>query len=254
MATVFIAVVLVCGFIFVNLSFSKRYRYKRSDGWDAYFFVAAWGFVFVFLGWLLCSLLSVAGFLRYISNETGFTYHYFSNVISLSTEKVVDGKEVKILLWMVISIILSLLCGICSKIWMSIRDHKWDALAKAVGTNPFESMIMEASVRQFPLIVSLGSKKFYVGLVICPALEHGESEYLELTPLLSGYRNKDNLTINITTNYHQHYIDSGIFSGSGASFGRLTINDFRVVIPKSEIETLSFFDIDTYQKFKNIEE
>ncbi|WP_320406743.1 hypothetical protein [Escherichia coli] len=46
MATLLLAVILVSGFIYVNLSLSTRYRYKRSNGWDAYFFVAAWGIVF----------------------------------------------------------------------------------------------------------------------------------------------------------------------------------------------------------------
>ncbi|MDX7715155.1 hypothetical protein [Aeromonas caviae] len=256
MATVFIAVVLVCGFIFVNLSLSKRYRYKRSEGWDAYFFVASWGFVFVFIGWLSCSILSVTGALRALSNLTGFTYHHFSHVISISTDAdgVVDGKEVKILLWMVVSIMLALICGCVSKLWTLIGDKKWDALAKAVGSNPYEVMLMEASARQVPVIVTLGSKKFYVGLVICPAFEHGESEYLELIPLLSGYRNKDNLTINITTNYRQHYLESGISAGLGTAMNRLTLNDFRVVAPRSEVETISFFDLDTYQKFKDLEQ
>lgn len=255
MATVFIAVVLVCGFIFVNLSLSNRYRYKRSVGWDAYFFVAAWGFMFVFLGWVLCSVLSVTGFLRVLSNTTGFTYHYFSHVISLSTDtdNVVDGKEVKVLLWMVVSIMLSLIFGGISKLVTFFGDKKWDVLAKAVGSNPYEAMLMEASARQVPVIITLGSKKFYVGLVICPAFEHGESEYLELIPLLSGYRHKDNLTINVTTNYRQHYLESGIHAGLDAGMRGLTLNDFRVIAPRSEIETISFFDLDTYQKFKELE-
>lgn len=94
----------------------------------------------------------------------------------------------------------------------------------------------EASARQFPIIATLSSRKIYVGLVTCPALENGLSEHLEILPLLSGYRDKDDLTINITTNYHQHYLDSGVISG----MSRLNIQDFRVLLPKDEVETISF--------------
>lgn len=68
--------------------------------------------------------------------------------------------------------------------------------------------------------------------------------------MLSGYRDKDDLTINITTNYHQHYLESGVISG----MSRLNISDFRVLMPKDEIETISFFDTETYEKFKRDEE
>jgi hypothetical protein len=108
---------------------------------------------------------------------------------------------------------------------------------------------MEASARQFPIIATLSSRKIYVGLVTCPALENGLSEHLEILPMLSGYRDKDDLTINITTNYHQHYLESGVIGG----MSRLNIQDFRVLIPKDEVETISFFDTETYNKFKEDE-
>ncbi|WP_244665003.1 hypothetical protein [Candidatus Symbiopectobacterium sp. 'North America'] len=81
-------------------------------------------------------------------------------------------------------------------------------------------------------------------------MPNGSSEHLAILPMLSGYRDKDTLTITITTNYHQHYLESGVISG----LSRLNINNFRVLIPKDEIETISFFDTDTYNKFKENEE
>ncbi len=58
------------------------------------------------------------------------------------------------------------------------------------------------------------------------------------------------LTISITTNYYQHYLDSGVIGG----MSRLNIQDFRVLIPKDEVETISFFDTYTYNKIKEDEE
>lgn len=109
---------------------------------------------------------------------------------------------------------------------------------------------MEASATQFPVIVTLKSRKFYVGFVHCPAFEHGTFDYLELLPLLSGYRDKDTLAVNVTTNYKEHYEKSGILKGRA----NLDLMDFRTLVPKSEIEGISFFDLDTYSSFKAVED
>ncbi len=249
MATLLLAVILVSGFIYVNLSLSTRYRYKRSNGWDAYFFVAAWGIVFFLAGGFLTFALNISGGFRWFSNALNLTPDSFNGMLSTTTDKPQRINEIKQIAWVVISIVLAALFGWLNKRRTSKGDRRWDALAKAVGNNAFESLLMEASARQFPIIATLSSRKIYVGLVTCPALENGLSEHLEILPLLSGYRDKDDLTINITTNYHQHYLDSGVING----MSRLNIQDFRVLLPKDEVETISFFDTETYNKFKENE-
>lgn len=249
MATLLLAVILVSGFIYVNLSLSTRYRYKRSNGWDAYFFVAAWGIVFFLLGGFFTFILNVSGGFRWLSSELNLTPDSFNGMLSTTTDKLQRINEIKQIAWVVISIVLSVLFGLGNKLRTKSGDRRWDALAKAVGNNSFESLLMEASARQFPIIATLSSRKIYVGLVTCPALENGLSEHLEILPMLSGYRDKDDLTISITTNYHQHYLESGVIGG----MSRLNIQDFRVLIPKDEVETISFFDTETYNKFKEDE-
>lgn len=249
MATLLLAVILVSGFLYVNLSLSTRYRYKRSNGWDAYFFVAAWGIVFFLAGGLLTFILNISGGFRWLATVLNLTPNSFNGMLSTATDKSQRINEIKQIAWVVISIILSVLSGLGNKLRTKSGDRRWDALAKAVGNNSFESLLMEASARQFPVIATLSSRKIYVGLVTCPALENGLSEHLEILPMLSGYRDKDDLTISITTNYHQHYLESGIISG----MSRLNIQDFRVLIPKDEVETISFFDTETYNKFKEDE-
>ncbi|MGL5345417.1 MAG: hypothetical protein ACRC9O_12745 [Plesiomonas sp.] len=246
MATLLLAVILVSGFLYVNLSLSTRYRYKRSNGWDAYFFVAAWGIVFFLAGGLLTFTLNFSSGFRWISNSLNLTPNSFNGMLSTTTDKFQRINEIKQIAWVVISIVLAALFGWINKLRTSKGDRRWDSLAKAVGNNGFESLLMEASARQFPIITTLSSRKIYVGLVTCPALENGLSEHLEILPMLSGYRDKDDLTIKITTNYHQHYIESGVITG----MSRLNLQDFRVLIPKDEVETISFFDIEAYNKFK----
>lgn len=69
MATLLLAVILVSGFIYVNLSLSTRYRYKRSNGWDAYFLwlhgELSFSSLAASLPSLLTSAVGFAGFLMH---------------------------------------------------------------------------------------------------------------------------------------------------------------------------------------------
>lgn len=250
MATLLLAVILVSGFIYVNLSLSTRYRYKRSSGWDAYFFVAAWGVVYFLAGGIFTFVLNLTGGFHWIAQLLKLTPDTFSGMLSTTKDKAQQVSEIKQIAWVIISIVLATFVGLLSKRRTSKGDRRWDALAKAVGNNSFEAILLEASARVFPIIITLSSRKIYVGLVTCPALENGHSEYIEMLPLLSGYRDKDELTITITTNYQKHYVESGVTNGNS----ELDIQDFRVLVPKDETETISFFDIETYNKFKENEE
>lgn len=254
MNTILLVVILISGYIYVTRSLSARYIFKRSSGWDAYFFVAAWGTLFVTLAWVICSFLSVTGFLRWSVNVIfdclNLKADFFQRVFPITTDDAARYKDLKFALWGILSLLLAWCAGVIRKAWVGTGDRRIDALVKAVGSNALENMLMEASVTQFPVIITLKSRKFYVGFIHCPAFEHGTSEFLELLPLLSGYRDKDDLTIHVTTNYQKHYISSGILGGIGS----LSLSDFRSLIPKGEIEGISFFDTDTYSKFKAQEE
>ncbi|MFW3571256.1 hypothetical protein [Kosakonia cowanii] len=235
-------------------SLSDRYQFKRSTGWDAYFLVAAWGTFFVTISWTLCSLLSITGFLRWAVNSAIEGFGTDSNVISrvfpLTVEDATRFRDLKFALCGLLSLAMAYAAGGLKKFWLKNSNRRIDALVKAVGDNALENMLMEASATQMPVIATLKSRKFYVGFVYCPAFEHGTIDFLELLPLLSGYRDKDKLTINITTKYNEHYEKSGILNGKSD----LDLSDFRVLIPKAEIETISFFDFDTYTIFKSEED
>ncbi|TKI03581.1 hypothetical protein [Martelella alba] len=254
MNTVLLVVILISGYIYVTLSLSARYIFKRSTGWDAYFFVAAWGTFFVTLSWGICSLLSVLGFFRWAINDflhlLSLRTDVFQRIFPISTDDAARYKDLKFAFWGVLSLLLACASGALRKWRIKGGTRRIDALVKAVGDNALENLLMEASVRQFPVIITLKSRKFYVGFIHCPAFEQGASEFLELLPLLSGYRDKDDLTIHVTTNYQKHYINTGIQQGIAS----LDLSDFRTLVPKGEIEGISFFDTDTYSKFKEEEE
>lgn len=257
MNTIILAVALISGYLYVTRSVSARYKFKRSEGWDAYFYVAAWGVLFTLAAWLLCSFISVLGIFRWVYSfllSHGFIEaNTIKRVFPLSPAEQFKFADFKFAVFGVTSMFLAWAAGHSMRWYVcSSTDRRIDALVKAVHHDPLESLLIEAAVRKMPVIITLGSRKFYVGIVDCPQFEHGKTDYLQMLPLLSGYRDKDNLTVNVTTNYKRHYMDSGILGG--ASDGQVTLADFRTLVPRDEIEGISFFDTDTYSQFKAKEE
>ncbi|MBK4725042.1 hypothetical protein [Pantoea agglomerans] len=254
MNTLLLVVILISGYVYVNRSLSDRYQFKRSTGWDAYFFVAAWGALFVTVSWAICSVLSITGFLRWsvngLTDILSLDTEAINRIFPLSSEDSSRFRDLKFALCGLLALSMAYLFGSLKKLWLKNENRRIDALVKAVGDNALENLLMEASATQIPIITTLKSRKFYAGFVYCPAFEHGTFDYLEMLPLLSGYRDKDDLTINITTNYHEHYEKTGISKGRS----ELSLSDFRVVVPKAEIEGISFFDLDTYSAFKTVED
>lgn len=74
---------------------------------------------------------------------------------------------------------------------------------------------------------------------------HGESD-IALIPVASGYRKEDTHELEITTNYAPVLWE--FLEKHGAS--GLVYEDFRVVIPMSEIVSARIFDPDVYELFQ----
>ncbi|EOM3155525.1 hypothetical protein ACM0T4_003567 [Escherichia coli] len=255
MNTLLIAVILISGYVYVTLCLETRYRYKRSVGWDAYFFVATWGAVFVCVAWVVCTILGFLGVYRWLINGILHFFHLGPDALKRVFPISFDGgnsiKDLKSAVWGMTSVALAAFCGWRRKKRTEKGDRRLDAIARIVSTSPEESFLMEAAVRQFPVIITLSSRKFYVGIVICPSFENGDFTHIELLLLLSGYRDKGTLTTNITTNYRRHYQSEGIVA---EGLGGLSLEDFRILVAKREVESISFFDPDTYSVFKAHEE
>ncbi|WP_414148682.1 hypothetical protein ACMGGR_09005 [Erwinia sp. BNK-24-b] len=256
MNTIIVAIVLISGYLFVTQSVPSRYIFKRSAGWDAYFYVAAWGVLFTISAWLICSALSIVGAFRwsysFLLSHGIIDKTILNRVFPLSPALEFKFADLKFAFFGIISMLLAWCVGRLKQWWVYRKEDRWiDALVKAVHHDPLESLLIEAAVRNFPVIITLKSRKFYVGIVECPRFEHGKADFLQLLPLLSGYRKEDTLTIHVTTNYKRHYIDNGIIGGVSGS--AVTLDDFRTLIPKEEVEGISLFDTDTYTKFKEKE-
>ena len=246
MSAVLILLVLVSGFIFTSLHVPARFKQKRITGWDSYFYVVAWGSLWGFLSAVLCVFIDYFDCIAKALDLLGLQLKDLSKLA-------IKFDDVRMIAWAITSVSIAVLCGAVSRVYYWLcPDRKLKHIAKIAKNDHLDAFILEASATQIPILVTLDSRKCYVGICFGEAgFDEGGSEHISILPLLSGYRDKDTLSLEIKTNYHIHFEDNKIYSGEHDT---LTLNHFRVIIPKSEIDAFSFFDVDTFKAFKEVEQ
>lgn len=242
---VIVAVILIAGYIFSSQHLTSRYHLNRTSGWHSYFYVATRGVLFSVISLIVCLIVD---YKNYTSDLLIYIDVHLNDIDSMF----ISLANIKIGMWGLLTILVAYASGVLSKFYYFIFESRKDSkLIKLVSENNLELFILEATFRQFAIVLTLSSRKTYVGLCLGDELTNGELEHIAIIPLLSGYRDKDDLSLNITTNYQKHFDNEDI---NDEGYGdELTINDFRFIIPKENVESFSFFDLDTYIKFKEIE-
>ena len=128
-------------------------------------------------------------------------------------------------------------------------------LKYALKNNDFELLLFAAFKNERPVMFSLSSGKVYIGrLVRAPnPVEHRKA--IRITPLLSGYRNSENHTFSIVTDYYE------IISQMEKSpekrlphLKELSQQDFEIVFPSDSVSSAHLFDLDTYASFNDVTE
>lgn len=107
-------------------------------------------------------------------------------------------------------------------------------MSKILKGSPLDNLFFESIKSRKPVLISLNSRKVYVGLIISmgePNESEGLGQEIVLLPVMSGYRDKDTLSIDFTNDY--------------AGFQE---NEVNVVIDSSSIESASWFDFSCYGK------
>ena len=105
--------------------------------------------------------------------------------------------------------------------------------------SPMDNIFFESLIKKKPVLISLKSRKTYVGIVIAtgePNESNGLNQEIVVLPIMSGYRDKDTLSVIFTNDY--------------ASF---TTESTSTVLDVASIEVASWFDFECYEKVnKNI--
>ncbi len=110
--------------------------------------------------------------------------------------------------------------------------------------NEFELKLKDAFINENLILISLKNNKFYIGWVIKLPIP-GISEYIRIIPAISGFRD-ETLQLNFTTHYLSIYADY-VENGNILNINQLNTD---LIIKMDEILSVSFFDLEMYEKFK----
>ncbi|GGA82333.1 hypothetical protein GCM10011521_20870 [Arenimonas soli] len=119
------------------------------------------------------------------------------------------------------------------------------ALARKVGAiEELEELCIRCLESGVLIAITLKSGKVYVGIPEAYSILDGEKKWIGIWPMASGYRDSEQGLV-LKTYYQPHY---ELMERSGESCGP-TLDDFRIVLPRSEVSSAQSFDLPTYARF-----
>lgn len=239
----YVAFVLVCGYLYTYLHLPAHYKQRRSSGWESYFSVATIGFVFVLLASFLTVFLDLIDLPSILLSklENGWGVKQVASKVNDYFQGAMTIYEVIIA---ALALSLSALWGMREHIELKDPDRRKDRLLELCVGNDLETLLLKASSPSLPLVmVTLGTRRCYVGMIPEAHVDKTKLEYIGLIPIYSGYRNEEALELSLTISYERHYEEAGFYS-EDADLSAL--DNFKVVIPISSVVSASFFSEDAF--------
>lgn len=245
-----VLVVLACGYLYTNRHLPSKFKQQKAVGWNAYFDVAVQGGLFLGSGlsitvvlwlliWAVMCLFNIPWFFEWSLHKFTFAYDLLNiRLFGLSFFSAATLAS---------TILVSI--GAAKNAENKFKDpsQRNSILREVANNSAIESVIFEAIESGLLLLITLKSRKVYVGMVDEARFHHLDTDTIVIIPFMSGYRHKDTLTFVIENNYALHYEEEGITLTSKP----LSVYQFRHVLPFDQIESLSLFNVNTFEKFKS---
>lgn len=249
MGPLIIMVVLVCGFWYTQNHYQSRIKLARSDGWNAYFYVAMHGCKFAIQGF---GVVAFAFILLVVSSG-------IINLLGLIWPSLHADWFSWMLNFKFMSYPLFFILSLAMAVWLAVEqgndakkllendELRLKAYREMAAQDGIEALLVQAIDEGKLIFVTLKSRKVYIGYVAAPRIEDHDTQHLAIIPYISGYRDKDTLRYHEQHRYFELYLHKDITAISTP----LNIMHFRHVIPMDQIEGVSLFDTETYKSFED---
>jgi hypothetical protein len=128
--------------------------------------------------------------------------------------------------------------------------YKEEANQRAINrSNDHLEILVSRACRETKAVsITLKNRKVYIGLITRTHDPLYDRKYIQLLPIKSGYRNAETLALHLTVDYAAVYAkiiqeDTTVIAGG--------IQDFEVIVPVSEIQSVNLFDPAAYLLFNS---
>jgi len=239
MGTAIFMVLMVCGYWYTSRDLSTRFKIKRSFGWDVYFLVALYGCIFVLQGVLATGLI----WLLLLGLSVGV------NTFHLAPQHYANW-QIEFMNWSFLGIQAPVVIMLAFAILFCLYRSNWAGSARLDGdgrkklykrlgqSSGIEQLLYQCMEEGELALVTLKSRRIYVGMIHTATLEYEKTANIVLIPMLSGYRDGEKMSLCIEHNYSKWYAEHNITLDSEPR----SAMEFRRVIMLNQIETLSLFD------------
>lgn len=146
-------------------------------------------------------------------------------------------------------------------IWNHFHDKETATRQAALDKGDLlELLLAESTERQVFVELSLRSGKSYIGLALNSGLQADSESDVALFPLASGYRDPETQELEITTYYaaviqewltESEELEESSDEPEETEKRLANPEDFRIVVPMSEIVSVRLFDLDLYERFQD---
>jgi hypothetical protein len=250
MSAIFLMIILISGYFFIDSHLKFKYNFSKSKGWETYFQVALFGFGFFLLSAIILAIISII----IISACIAYTYYQYKEVeiVFYLASKLLHlqilGLSFPLLLILAGTMIISIIFSIITDSSLKKPEIRKQMFKSIADCNSIENILYESIESKSSLLVSISmkSRKVYVGMVQEARIDNMDKDNIVIIPILSGYRDKDTLSFIEDVNYAKHFSDEKITFDSKP----LSLNQYRHVIPTEQIESISLFNSENYNKFK----
>ena len=250
--------ILVSGYILVVANLYHYYQLHRYDGQLLYLKVAAHGTMSVVF------VLSVALITKFFFPD----FHPIAVVSeTLNVKKTIDKNKVET--WLALISIASIISSLiwvfliwCKNVLLGFfceKQHHKDIfhakklriLRKTISNSMLDRMLLDAmeSRPKKSILVTLSSRKVYVGIVNGiqePTESEAPNSYISIFPIMSGYRDKDTLSITFTNSYPSEVSVSSAATADSKKIHKIANMD--ILIKSDEISHLSWFDFAVFDE------
>lgn len=244
MAILAVLLVLILGYTHALAVPYERVKLKRSDGWEAYVYLARHGLIFltaaitiVVAALIICfsiefalSLFEKTLYLNYAYQDINFTKVNLNNICVIAAI-------------FAISLIINYRLALAKQ-----GESSLDMLRKE---DSMLNVVIQSMIEFRTIKISLKSRKVYVGLVQSEQFERADLDNIVVIPFMSGYRDDSKLRIVFDCNYINVYQKNNILDINNLSEKHMqNLDKFRLVIRMEEVESISLFDANYYEQFE----
>jgi len=109
--------------------------------------------------------------------------------------------------------------------------------------DPLEMLFLKAVNEEKNILITLKNHKAYAGRITKEISPASPLEHIQILPIRSGYREQDTKILHLPLSYEKVFLE--LIKDESA----ISIQDFQIVIPASEIISAHIFDQETYDTY-----